>query len=484
MLTDCKLMSLSHIPKDLFRVLVSKNASFYVAAIAALHDELVQNASEVDHTPKQVRSIIHMCLLQRDQNIRWEEAELALTEDVAGKEPNETIMLPSVEIENRIYRDLVKSGWLKEMEGKGYRIIVFMPQLSAALFDALHAVATTGPEAIGAKCQFIYNALKNACESPVEHSLTLVEAADQAKSYCRRLGSVVGQVREITAQILDEYEPKEVFRLFFDELSERIMLADYKNIGGPDHPYRFRDKVLLLNSQIETNKKLREGFVQGLIKQRGYERGQAEEELSSITLTIHGSFEKMDLLVRRIQSHASNITERAKETARYILFCDPGNSEIVKRLIQSIDASKQENFQLPCARLRALDPHGLYKPPIPKAKAEAVKSESKPVPASEIARQRALRDRLAKRKIYPDRVENYIEAVLRGKDSVTTDQCPVNTLDELLALVHLRDMVEISEHTNHVLKKLKDKYIVEKIGEAISETEIMTAPTLLIKRVQ
>jgi hypothetical protein len=447
-----------------------------------LHEHLIENAFEVEHTPKQIRSIISNCLIEKAQNLRWEESELS-DDEIINEQPND-LVIPQSDTVSRVYRDLVDSGWLVEMEERGYRIIVFMPRLAAAVFDALQSVSMASSESVGAKCQFIFNALESACISPQENAATLFEAVDMAKKYCRSLGSIVSQVRELTAQIIDEHKPSEVFRLFFDEFASRIMLSDFKNISGSDHPYRFRDKVLRLNLEIDRVGPIREGFILGIVKERVCTREEAELALSNLTMSIHNSFEKMDLLVQKIQSHATNVTERATETAKYIIFSNPGSSDSLKKMITAVNLSAIDEFDLPCLRSRVLDQYGLYKPPMPKAKAEAVKEIVNSVPDSEIALQRAMRDRLAARTIYPDRVEQYLEKLLKNKDSILTDECTAESLDDLMALIHLRDMTDITEHSDHVLADLQKRYTVSKEDGSISNTDIMVAPTLKISRVK
>jgi hypothetical protein len=160
-------MFFDHINTELFKPLVSKNARLYGSGLWAIYESLVNQYVEGECTPKQARLVIYNALSFYNQNVNW----------IHEEEDGDVEILDQTSIAGQVYTILRKTGWIHEMDDVGYRRIVYMPQQSSRLLQAIKTVSEKRDFSMGTTFQGVYGALLSVDKNPVEYCSQVAFAA-------------------------------------------------------------------------------------------------------------------------------------------------------------------------------------------------------------------------------------------------------------------------------------------------------------------
>lgn len=463
-----------NIDSSLFKPLASANSKIYSIALNALYDQLVSNQVEVGEcTPTDAKATIRKSLLEYGQQIDWSLEE---DEKVFQDEPDEA---------GRIYRRLRECGWLREIDGVGYRRETFMPRIASNLIDSLRKISIGPVSKLGAKCQGIYTSIRSVSSDINNGANSIDFAADTARTFYAELSAITASCQEVAYLMREEHSGSKLFTTFFDDFLKGILLADFSKLSQASHPYRYRAVTIDEIFNIFNTPSLIEQM--SIKHQKEHETATVAISREIIEKDLHDItkiFEGIDVLLKRIDHYRSTMTRRTREAIQYALSAVPELGKRIDNLVGDICQFPTTTDNLPNLHVTEnyVSVQRLYKPKTisPPAQANTVDKKSPSVEA--ITRSRAVDAYIRKRAPNPKRIVRMIETAMKDKQSITTDDITIENLDDFLAYLQMRDLLHDAVPLSSPFRPLIKLYkLIPIIGE-FTENEYLRAPKIYIER--
>tara|TARA_R110001599_G_scaffold213875_3_gene411689 strand:- start:1887 stop:3290 length:1404 start_codon:yes stop_codon:yes gene_type:complete len=461
------------IPNDLFKPLASKNARLYAIGLYALYNRLIANQSEGDEcTPKEAKNTIRYELYNYAQELDWSQEEDSLDLD------------DDTDIASRIYNRLKNTGWLIEMDDIGYRRITSFPHISAQLLIAFAKIGDQGELDIGSVCQGVMNSLQQAIKDPSSGSKLITFSAKSANGFYAEALALSFTTRELAYRMMNQSNSSEQLSTFFDEFINKVFARDYRTLHSRDNPYRFRSAVLSLVAEIKFDQNIMSKVVEG--KKTTQPDLSAEDATAQIVQeldTIFKVFTNIDKLMEGMERYRRSMTKRTKEAIRYSYRSSPDLGRRINDVL--IKISGQENntlFPAPFIEDYYLSPKRAYEQRIPAPEQEATEIKPNYIPVEQIAYDRALKAYFQRRMENPKRLMGYLERHLKQQGSISTDDLAIESLDDLLAYIELRNLIYQNAQSGQSSNHLSSKYKVTPVKNAITQNKYIVAPKLIIER--
>lgn len=477
----------------LFRPLCSPHGRVYAQALWFLYNRMVVNWYEsTDWTPKDCREAIQQCLLEMNQRIDWSEEdpfELGVTE-VSYDETDDA---------SRIYRYFKESGWIREIEEMGYRRIAYMPKQASGLLAAFDDLTRVRRSNIGARCQNIYLALKQALDDPKNNGIQVEVAAEHAREFCTQLSTMAASCRELAHGIMEETVTAKVLSKFFNDFIKGSLLEDYSTLKSRDHPYRYRAATLELVNKTLTNDLLLEALENGISASHGIQSNtditahqqstheMLQRQLRQDLQDIYRCFQRIDEIMQKIEHYRCTMTRRTREALQYAMSTPVSHAQNLDEIIQKVAAAKpaeDDTVPVPSTLYRDeyLSSGRGYRPRRVSAAAEILPVVKGVIPQKDIEFNRLMDAYYHRRAENKDRLRDLIERYLGEKDSITTDDIDVNNLDDFIAFLQLRDLLHDAVPPSGTFYELLEDYEVDVDESKVTENKYVVAPQLIVRR--
>jgi len=470
-------MFFDKISSTLFRPLASPNAKGYAMALMALYERMVTHELDSEEcSPAECRNAISRKLIEHNQRIDWDEE----TDELASSDDDE------YDEAARIYRYLKQCGWVTEMDDMGYKRIAYMPRIAANLLSALETISSDKPANAGATCQGVFLSLQQAQASPREAASAVIFAGTTAVNYCRDLSNISASSREIAHQIMKESGTAKILSTYFNQFVKGILLIDYSKMKTTNHPYRFRGQTISLAVEIKNDEKLLDELVQGLLsgEDSGGDPIELREKIIKNLDDIYRSFDLIDKLMQRIDHYRQVMTRRSKEAMQYVMTAIPDLGQRLDDLVVGLSESVPDEGDCPAlfANDSGISSTRQYTPRIKQPEAQVTKIESHPPPLAEIALSRAMDDFYRRRTENPDRIIALLERSMGRQQRITTDDIEIESLDDFLGYLQLRDLAHDAVPASSSYKRLLKHYKVVPVANETTVNDHLVAPKLRIER--
>lgn len=461
------------ISNDLFKPLASINSKIYSVSLFALYRYLVVEQIEIGEcTPTKAKQIIRNSLLENGQEtLLKEEGDEVRTFD----EPDDAA---------RIYRRLKECGWLREMDGEGYRKETFMPSVAASIISALENISQGPIAKLGSTCQGIYSAIRTVQSNPKNGLSNIEFAADCARRFYKELLSMAANCQEIAYTMREEHTGKKLFETFFEDFLKKILLEDYSKLNLTTHPYRYRAVTISEIFDIQQNRLV----WQALVAKHNQEyqtrtQQESEEKLKTELNDIVQILENVDTTLKRIDHYRRTMTKRTREAMQYALTVAPELGEKLDNLIGGV-AKLPKNSTIPSNQLTEffITDSRLYQPRTVEAPAEPIQVQKQLPKIEDIARSRAVDAYIKRRAPSPRRILHLIEKALGTKLRITTDEIEVNSLDDLIAFLQMRDLLHDAVPPGSPYSQLVKIYKCKPVQNEYTENSFIVAPKMIIER--
>ena len=199
--------------------------------------------------------------------------------------------------------------------------------------------------------------------------------------------------------------------------------------------------------------------------------------------TIRTVFTNIHKLIDGMEKYRRTMTRRMNEAVRYSYraTADIGNriGELVGKIAQGTG-----NVLYPAYLVDDgyLSPDRLYEPRRKPDIAQETPIELSPPPIEQIAIDRALDAYLRRRSINVKRLKEYINDAMGPRIKITTDDLPINGLDDLLSFIELRGLINYTSHKDCPYYQFLTAYRVDLIPHEKTINPYITAPKLTISR--
>jgi hypothetical protein len=450
-----------HLPDLLFSPLAGPNREIYARIIADLHPLFFgEMAGDVFPVRDTVLSQMEESL-SSIARVRWVDEE--------GDEPLDSDSLWAHS--QRIYRRLVRCGWLDE-EKEGYQVRTTVPPPVGALLSALLEIAENRKLFYGGIVLSIYNNVRNAHADPENQAAAFHQACVDGRKFQQHLGGMVYGLKGLLKTFHELPDRKRLLARFFDDFVENFLIGDYTTLKTEDNPFRFRGQILRVLQEIRFDADIRKDFVSGYLKQLRHGDPEAaqtafERDLASI-ITV---FEGIDTHLDRIDRYRYRFERRAANTVRYMDRTEPGMAARLARLLQAIaELDRETQNRTLDERLHALvRPRPLSRKSPSSGRAERSQPAVSPLRArkvdpQELVRQQVLQRFLLRRRIDPSAVANYLDRQLTGRLRIEASEFAIETAEDLLNFAHARYLKFFGSRG----ERLANQYEIRLGGETIS----------------
>ncbi len=451
-------MLFNKLPDDLFLPLSGQNRFIYQAVLVELAD-LFFDDDLIDPFIRKdlVRSTIEDAVIKHGFRNWAPEAEDR--EEGEPEAPRST-----AEYANRIYRRLVKTGWLDE-EQQLYRTYVLMAPSISYLLRTLVQVATFQKKSYGGAVLNVLSSVEAAIKDPQGRGLTLQEAARAAADFSAHLTDMLLGLRELKQNFAATSNPQEIVKGFFEHFVEAILVSDYKTLKTHNNPFRFRRQLLGMLKDLQfDDQKL------GLLinhYQQVLELGDAEAEArvhQHITRIIR-IFESVDQRLAAIDDFRFKLEKRVSDTVRYMDKTTPGMSSRLSRLIARL--AEQDEADLPLAD--TLESYAFLS-----AKSVRGAQRRRTPPALKIIQQKVIdpqvllmrqrfKEYKERRQVSGAKVDAYIAAQLQGRCHLDATQFRIDSIEDYICFSYVRHLASLGKKGQGVIGKYQlqfhDRYV-------------------------
>jgi|GEM_PF-5576900 len=424
-LTSNKKSIFDRVPEQIFQPLAGKNRRLYWGVLEKLFDDFFKGdvAEYIQGVLKpEIIDSIDRYLLQ-------------LPEYIPEEDDDEDKSIESRQVSGRIYRRLVKAGWLSvEQEGYAIEYILLSPTVSQLLSD-LSDIALNNPVYFGGKVQVIYNTVESSMSNPENQALAFHSVCDDARNFSRNLSAIALRIKDVLGLITGTSDPRSILQTFFGDYVSEILVADYKKLKTENHPFRYKTDILLAAQQIQHNEELRKKYIAGY--QSHFE--DAEVKFENDIATLIAIFSNVDSQLNRIDDIKLRLEGRVNGLIRFMSKSSNLASSDLKSLIKQVSASGKD-LKMPILPEEMAAEGNLFKPKKPSIppKPQVLKqSISNPAMEKMIQMEAAARER---RNVTPEKLLAYIKKGMKGQLSVSTDKLEIETVEDFCAYITLLNL--------------------------------------------
>ena len=430
----------SRLPANLFAPLAGPNRVFYAEVLTGIFPLFFEHEHhEVFPSRETVRAEIEE-QLARIARLRWaaEEDEEQTADEVALATPSQ--------LAQRVYRRFVQTGGLEE-EHDGYRVQVVVPPEVGTLLGTLLEITREQRVFYGGMVLSIYNNLYNALEQPEAQGLAFREAARDAQRFSRHLNNMVYGLKGLLQQVANLADRRLVLGHFFDDFVERFLVADYKRLKTRNNPFRFRTRILSMLRDLQFTPKLKARLQSGYQDQMDITDSEvAWRELDRDLRVLSAIFEQVDGHLARIDRYRYRFERRVADAVRYLDRTLPGMAPRCARLVEGLGRDLAAGridehavrYALPLVKPLPLGIASLRPPTAARRPPEPATILTRVVDPAVLARERALRVYLSRRRVNVDRIVAYLERHLVAHDHIDAEALSLETVEDWIAFSHLR----------------------------------------------
>lgn len=469
----------SRLPENLFAPLAGPNRAVYSEVLLSLYPLFFEHEhQDVFPSRETVRAEIEE-RVARMVRLQWATEE--------GEDPvdEEGVLGMPAQLAQRVYRRFVQTGWLEE-EQEGYRVRVVVPPDVGTLLGTLVEITRQQRVFYGGMVLSIYNNVRNALEDPESQALAFREAARDAQRFSRHLNNMVYGLKGLLQQVADLVDRRLVLGHFFEDFVERFLVADYKRLKTRNNPFRFRARILSMLRDVQFAPQLKARFHAGYQEQLGIgDPESAWRELERDLRMLSAVFEQVDGHLERIDRYRYRFERRVADTVRYLDRTLPGMAprcaQLVERLGQVLapDSNEGEWLRevLPLARPLPLGVPSLRPPSVSRQPPKPGAIQTRSVDPAILARQKALRAYLSRRRVDVGHIVAYLERHLGDQDQIIAEALTVESVEDYIAFSHLRRL----HHLGPAGRRAARRYHVQVEDEQM-ENAFVRCPRFTVRR--
>ncbi|MGB0663134.1 MAG: Wadjet anti-phage system protein JetA family protein [Pontibacterium sp.] len=440
-------MLFNKLPDDLFMPLAGQNRAVYQAVLQSLADVFFDEDLIDPFVPKDlVRSAIEDTVVRLGVR-RW---------SLEGDEAEDEKELPrsSHDYANRIYRRLVKTGWLEE-EQKVYRSYVLLSPSISFLLRSLVSIANLEKRSYGGAVLNVLSSLESAVADPRGRGITLAEAAQTAADFSAHLTDMMLGLRELKMSLSASNNPQEIVRNFFDRFVEQILVSDYKTLKTKNNPFRFRRLILSLLRDLQFDTVKLKQLAEHYQEQYETDYHDAEGRVHQHINRIIRIFESVDQRLEKIDDFRYRLEKRVADTVRYMDKTTPGMSARLSRVISGL--SQLDDSQIPVAdtldEVAFISSASIRSPVRRRVQAQPRVIKQQTIDPRVLELRQLFKEYKDRREVTPQKVEHYLEQQLLKADTLKATDFSIETIEDYICFSYVRHMHSMGKKANAVVKK-------------------------------
>lgn len=463
-------MLFNKLPDELFLPLSGQNRQIYQTVLIELADLFFDEDLIDPFIPKDlVRSTIEEAVVKHGIRSWAHEPE----DEPEGKvEAAEPLSIPktSADYTNRIYRRLVKTGWLDE-EQQLYRTYVLMAPSVSHVLRTLIDVATFQKKSYGGAVLNVLSSVEAAIADPTGRGLTLQEAARTSSNFSAHLTDMLLGLRELRQSFAASTNPQDIVRGFFEHFVEAILVSDYKTLKTHNNPFRFRRQLLSMLKELQFDEVKRNQLIDHYQEVLELTHAEAEAKVDQHISRIIRIFESVDERLAAIDDFRFRLEKRVSDTVRYMDKTTPGMSARLSRLIAKL--ADADETQIPMAQslesYAFVSPRSVRSAPRRRTPPSLKIIQQQVIDPEVLERRHRFKEYKERRQINGVKLENYIEDQLGSADSLRAEEFRIESIEDYIAFSYVRHMASLGKKG----KNLHGKYRIEFDPDYIAVADVV-----------
>jgi len=457
------------LPDKIFRPLSGKNQRLYWGVLENLFEDFFKG-----DVSQYIQGVL------KPEIIDSIERYLENLPEYIPDEDEDELTNETKRVSGRIYRHLVKTGWLSvEQEGYDIELILLSPTVSQLLAN-LNDIAINNPVFFGGKIQAIYNTVEQSVKNPEDQAMGFHTVCDDARSFSRSLNSIAVRIGDIHGEITGSSDPKSVLKSFFGDFVSKILVADYKKLKTENHPFRYRADILRVAQQIQYDDDLRTRYIKGYAQQFDDAEIKFDNDISMLVAI----FSNIDHQLDRIDNIKISLEKRVYGLIRFMDKTSDLESVDIKNAITSISNHGEDVFAPVLldefgAESRLFKPRKFKEPPKPRTVRE------KGIPDKRLALEAALKNEANNnRAISSDKLIAYIQRNMQKHHSISSDDLMIESISDLCAFLVLMNLSLDKLLNNLPMKPFFECYKLTRIPSQETENDYFIVPKIIITRIK
>lgn len=452
-------MLFNKLTDDIFLPLSGKNRQIYQAVMLELANLFFDEDLIDPFIPRDlVRSSIENAVIRLGVR-RWEPED-----DETETESEQLIPRSSAEYASRIYRRLLKTGWLEE-EQRIYKSYVLLSPANSFLLRTLVSIANLEKRSYGGAVLNVLSSLEAAIADPSGRGITLSEAAQTAVDFSAHLTDMMLGLRELKNNLSQTNNPQEIVKNFFDRFVEHILVSDYKTLKTKNNPFRFRQQILSLLRELQFDTSKLEQFIMHYQQQHETDIHNAEMLVHRHINLIIRIFESVDQRLAVIDDFRYRLEKRVSDTVRYMDKTTPGMASRLSRIIS--DVSQKDGREIP--PITTLDSISFIAPSSIRAPIKKrLLSEPRVITQSEVDPKvlqirQLFKEYKERREVRVDKIQDYLERHFIGKNQVKSSEFTIESIEDYICFSYIRHLKSLGKKARREMNQyhieFEEKYI-------------------------
>jgi hypothetical protein len=324
--------------------------------------------------------------------------------------------------------------------------------------------------------------VQRAVEDPRGQALAFRQAVSEARRFRQHLNAMIYGLRGLLGTLSDIADHRQILGHFFDDFVERFLVADYKKLKTRNNPFRFRYEILSRVRELEYDLERKRQLVAGYQEQTGLADSEAAwQALDRDIAALRSIFEQVDEHLSRVDLYRSRVEQKVADTVRYLDRTQPGFAPCLAASLQKLapriaDLGDDDETLpwLPVIESAPLSIHGLRALSVARKPPEPGILRRQSIDPAVLEKQRALRAYMDRRRIDPRRIEAYLDAHLKDKDFLASEQFAIASAEDFIAFTHLR-------HLDYLpgAELLRRRYRVERL-DGVTENEFVRCSRFVV----
>lgn len=367
------------------------------------------------------------------------------------------------------YDRLVSCGWLKEERDTGFRVIVYMPQLSRSFLKFISDFGDTNPS-IDRTCMAVKALLVQA--EVAGFGSNLRTAADILQKFIDELATWVGSLRELRSEMKGD----DSLSVFFDKFLGSSM-KNYESLSLSGNPSLYDKDIKFSISKIQ--------FDDNILQQiaNDYKREGIDSDVAADCNLIIDLMNKIKPYQNKSIEYNRKITHQAVNYMNYTIHVPSGLSEKITSVLETLAVQEDcKEFSTNFSFAPILSPELLRKPKKPKPEPVRRKIVRKEINWKAKARGQLRREHYQKLMKDESRLRSYLETHVPYGAPISDKNMPIDNADDLICRLQMRELQSrLSKGDNFA--KLQQEYSVQPAenGEW-TEHRYISGRTLLIEK--
>jgi len=463
------------IPETLFRPLAGRNRGLYWGVLCTLFTDFFSGdvcSFGLGVSRREVIDAIERHLSTRPEVVLETEDD----------EDPEDASKSSLSLANKVYRNLIETGWLS-IENENFNEYVLLDPFVSQLLGGLMEIASGTPAYFGGRVQTIYNTVKNTVDAPYDQALAFHEVCKDAQQFARSLHAIVVRIRDVHSHISGMTDAKDAIRAFFEDFVSQILIADYKELKTTNHPFRYRFDILALVERVQVETLLRNRLINAYTDKMKVSMDEATVRLEKDLNTLHSVFSMVDRQLERIDDTKYRLESRVYNIARY-------NSRAPITISRHITATLN--------RLKALDGEEcVYAPLLPEEGASEDRLYQRPhhraPPPPRVVKRRKSdprakamisleREARLRRYVTEDDLSRYVERHLHNRLAISSDALSIITIKDYCAFLELSRLPINSKGRGQKWRAFRKRFDVTPAPGEVTENDYITSSKFIITR--